>query len=149
MATEHSEHPKYLIEFLKRAGYFATKNRLELFAALRQDRSPTVADLLKQLSHQNQATIYRNLNLFKRLGLVHVTELGWKSRVQLSSLFKRHHHHLRCKGCQVVIHLRENANLEKFLNAVATERGFTEVDHQVEITGLCPNCQQKAAQDIN
>jgi Fur family ferric uptake transcriptional regulator len=50
-----------------------------------------------------------------------------------------HHHHLTCRTCGRSVEVEGRA-VEQWAEKVAAEAGFTEVDHTVELFGLCPEC---------
>jgi Fur family ferric uptake transcriptional regulator len=85
------------------------------------------------------ATVYRNLGLMAELGEVDtlVRDDGETVYRQCSDM---HHHHLVCRQCGRTIEIAGPA-VEKWANAVATEHGFTDVSHQLELFGLCATCR--------
>ncbi len=125
---------------LKRQGYFATKPRRRLFKAL-QGGSTTVKELLIKLPKDDQATVYRNLKLFEQLGVIRKLQVGWRAKYELSDIFQHHHHHLTCSKCGRVIILRANPMLEEMISRLSVKNGFQPLDHQLEIRGLCRECQ--------
>ena len=57
---------------------------------------------------------------------------------------RQHHHHLVCRGCGRTVEV-EGPAIEAWTDQVAAEHGFTEVEHQLEIFGLCGSCCGPAA----
>ncbi|RIJ70710.1 transcriptional repressor [Nakamurella silvestris] len=59
------------------------------------------------------------------------------------SLYRRcstaHHHHLVCADCGRTVEISGSA-VEAWTNAMATENGFTEISHTIEILGRCADC---------
>ena len=55
-----------------------------------------------------------------------------------------HHHHLLCRNCGKAVEVEAPA-VETWAARTASEHGFTEVAHTVEIFGLCPECTAKKA----
>ena len=53
-----------------------------------------------------------------------------------------HHHHLICSKCGLTITV-EGPAIENWTKKVATENGFSEVSHKVDIFGLCKSCKKK------
>lgn len=51
----------------------------------------------------------------------------------------RHHHHLVCRRCGTTVEIEGRA-VEKWAEKVADEHGFHDVDHTVELLGLCTEC---------
>lgn len=50
-----------------------------------------------------------------------------------------HHHHLVCRSCGRTQELAAPM-VEKWAAGVAKEYGYTDIDHQVELFGLCADC---------
>lgn len=130
-------------ELLKRNGSFATKTRIDLFTYLQASPAVTMNKLISDLDTQDQATIYRNVKLFEKLGIIQKLQLGWNSRLELSSQFHDHHHHMSCIECGKVIAWEEDSVIELRIQTLALKLGFMPQDHQLEIRGLCEACQQK------
>jgi Fur family ferric uptake transcriptional regulator len=55
-----------------------------------------------------------------------------------------HHHHLVCRTCGRTVEI-EGREIEKWTQRVATEQGFSDVDHTVEVFGICAECTDRAA----
>ncbi len=51
-----------------------------------------------------------------------------------------HHHHVVCRSCGLAVEVTGDA-VERWAEAVASEHGFTQVRHTVEIDGLCADCR--------
>lgn len=123
--------------------YFVTSARQNLFNSLQVSAQPlSIGQVISLSPGQDQATIYRNVKLFERLGVI--KRIGWgnNSRIELSDLFQRHHHHLTCIHCHVILDLHGEVEIELSIAHVASRRGFTPLDHQLEIRGLCKECQK-------
>ncbi|MGC4174932.1 Fur family transcriptional regulator [Demequina sp.] len=86
------------------------------------------------------ATVYRTLQSLADAGEVDavVSESG-------ETLYRRcdsaddHHHHLRCRHCGTAVELDAPA-VETWAAAVASQYGFTDIAHTVELTGVCKDC---------
>lgn len=50
-----------------------------------------------------------------------------------------HHHHLICRNCGLTIEI-SGGPAEAWVASVASQHGFTQPDHRVEIFGLCSAC---------
>jgi len=57
---------------------------------------------------------------------------------------RSHHHHLVCRTCGRTEEI-EGAAVERWAAQVAHEHGFTDVDHTVELLGLCAACSTTSA----
>jgi len=54
-----------------------------------------------------------------------------------------HHHHLVCRSCGMTVEVA-GPTVERWAGAVAVEHGFTEVNHTLELFGLCSECSSRA-----
>ncbi len=126
---------------LKKNGYYNTRARYNLFLALQAHHSPNIKDLVSQLKKQDQATIYRNVKLFEKLGILSILQQGWDSRLELSDIFHHHHHHFTCVNCQKIFILKEDQVIESHIAKISNRNGFKTIDHQLEIRGLCKKCR--------
>jgi Fur family ferric uptake transcriptional regulator len=52
-----------------------------------------------------------------------------------------HHHHLVCRTCGRTEEIEGRA-VERWAGEVAAQHGYAEVDHTVELFGVCPNCHR-------
>lgn len=89
----------------------------------------------------SQATVYRNLKLFKGLGIVDERRLG---KVRCYYEIKRNveHQHLVCKGCGEVIEFH-NPQIEELIEAIKKEHGFNVTKMDLYLEGYCRECEQK------
>jgi Fur family ferric uptake transcriptional regulator len=51
-----------------------------------------------------------------------------------------HHHHLVCRQCGRTVEVTP-PDLEVWAQRVAAEHGFTDLDHELELFGRCPDCR--------
>ena len=50
-----------------------------------------------------------------------------------------HHHHLVCRSCGQTVEVEGRA-VERWATKVATEHGFSDVAHTIEVFGTCARC---------
>ena len=50
-----------------------------------------------------------------------------------------HHHHLICRKCGATVEI-EAHRVEEWASNVASEHGFTQVSHTIDIFGICSKC---------
>lgn len=85
------------------------------------------------------ATVYRTLQRLAEAGEVDMlrTEDG-------EAVYRRcsetHHHHLVCRTCGATVEV-EGPTVERWARSVATEHGYSDVSHDLEIFGTCPACR--------
>lgn len=134
-----------LQHYLREHGYSMTRPRYVVFEVLENKEAMTMAELVENCQGRlDRATVYRTVTLFEELDIIVRVQIGWKYRLELSDRFSHHHHHLTCNTCGRVLSLTEDVELESRLHALAQLYHFKPSDHQIEIRGLCRNCQQHA-----
>jgi len=52
-----------------------------------------------------------------------------------------HHHHLICRNCGLTVEIEADA-VEQWARQVASEHGFTQPNHVVDVFGLCAECSR-------
>ena len=96
------------------------------------------AQIAQLYPNVNISTVYRTLELLKKLGLVTETDLG-EGRVRYHPMTKGHHHHLVCRDCGATIDLDESL-LTPFKSALLKEYRFIADLRHLVIFGRCVNC---------
>ena len=139
--------PKDVIEV---PGYAQTRQRELLINLIRQADGHIDAKELYRLANEKDesistATIYRNLHLFKELGLVEEKRLG---QVRCSYEIKRagEHQHLVCSQCGKVIDF--DCPLNELVAKVKIDHGFSVTNADLYLEGYCLDCAPaKAGKD--
>lgn len=129
-------------KLLKENGNFITTPRMRLFGLLQHHPSLTLKQIIKRTTKHDQVTVYRNVDLFEKLGIINRLRLGWHTKIELSDIFQHHHHHLSCVNCGKVWALKENNVIENQISQLAMAKDFKPMDHQLEIRGICKTCQK-------
>ncbi len=119
-----------------------TRQRRALLKAVQQARGhPTADDIYRlvrrQLPHISLGTVYRNLEILSRHGIVHKIELG--STQRRFDAEGASHYHVRCVACGRVDDVRMGpaARLER---AARSATDYTIIGHRLEFLGLCGCC---------
>lgn len=89
------------------------------------------------------ASTYRILQSFADAGLVDVLRGQDGEAIYRRCEAKAHHHHILCRECGKAVEIQA-PEVERWAHKVAAEHGFTEVNHTVEIMGLCAACRRAA-----
>jgi Fe2+ or Zn2+ uptake regulation protein len=131
---------------LKADGQRYTDSRRQLVALLAEAAQPlTIPDILERTSGLPQSSVYRNLAVLERAGVVQrvVTTDEW-ARFELAEDLTEHHHHLICNGCGLVKDFTVSSQLERSidraLGAVAADAGFVLDHHRLDLVGRCADC---------
>lgn len=88
------------------------------------------------------ATVYRNLQALADSGALDVMRLG-EENVYRKCAVTTHHHHLVCRACGRTEDV-EGEVVERWAQDIAAETGFTDIDHILEMTGLCAACSESS-----
>ena len=112
---------------------------------------PSAEDIYRMLQAEHPdislATVYRNLGLFKRQGLIQ--SLGAVDGIERFDADTRPHVHFICTGCGAVLDLPELA-LPQSLGAEAeVSSGCQITGCQLTFTGVCPSCQQHHQEELS
>jgi Fe2+ or Zn2+ uptake regulation protein len=116
---------------------------VELLAEL--DQPLTIPQLLEHRREMAQSSVYRNLAVLERAGVVHrFATTDEFARYELAEDLTEHHHHLICDRCGDVTDFTVSAAVEEELEAalalVAERSGFAVRHHRLDLVGTCPNC---------
>lgn len=89
------------------------------------------------------ATVYRNLR-----ALAELNEIDQLLAPDGEALYRQcdsgaHHHHLVCRECLRSEEIGAKA-VERWMHSLAEEYGFTDLEHSLEVFGICPDCRKKA-----
>lgn len=89
------------------------------------------------------ATVYRALQEMSERGDVDALRNESGEVLYRRCAQSSHHHHLVCRSCG---HTQEvdSPRLEEWTESVAAQYGYTDLDHHVELFGLCAACAAKA-----
>ena len=97
-------------------------------------------DLLrKEGASVGLTTVYRHLQALADVGQIDRLRTDDGEAVYRRCPTAAHHHHLVCRGCGRSVEV-EGPEVEAWASAVASEHGFTEVSHTVEVFGTCGTC---------
>jgi Fe2+ or Zn2+ uptake regulation protein len=139
------------LELLKKTlthnGYSYTKARAETFRLLQEAEPQSMREILvKAAGKVDRVSVYRNIDIFEKIGIVHRIYIGWKYKLELSDQFMGHHHHLSCLQCGKVIDIEDETHIDDFIKSIAKQFDFIPQSHQFEVAGYCANCARKKTQ---
>jgi Fur family ferric uptake transcriptional regulator len=119
-----------------------TAPRLALFRPVTRHSPLSMARLIAagRADGIDQVTVYRTVDLFKKLGFVDEVGLGRNRLFELSNQYQAHHHHATCSKCGKIIDF-DSQSIEDGIAEAARQLGFTVSSHQLEVVGLCHRCQ--------
>ena len=121
-----------------------TRQRQAVLAELRRvddfrSAQQVFEDLREEGHRVGLATVYRNLQGLSSEGDVDVLRSADGESLYRLCDDRGHHHHLVCRQCG---HAEEIllSEVESWVADVARQHGYTEVDHSMELFGLCATC---------
>ncbi len=132
-----------IVAKLSQRGYRLTPQRIMILEAIEHSDHHISAEeihaqIVTKYPNVNISTVYRTLELLKRLGLVTETDLG-EGRVRYHPVEKGHHHHLVCRECGAIIDLDESL-LTPLRSALLREYQFDADLRHLAILGRCVRC---------
>ncbi|SFD67568.1 Fur family transcriptional regulator, ferric uptake regulator [Actinopolyspora alba] len=133
-----SERPSAAIPGLR-----STKQRAAVSRLLSEiDDFRSAQELHEQLRNRGEGigltTVYRTLQSLADAGEIDVLRSDSGEAVY-RKCSTDHHHHLVCRYCGRTVEVADPP-VEDWAERIATEHGFSEVDHTVEIIGTCSEC---------
>ena len=137
--------PGDIVRRLSEQGYRLTPQRIMVLSAIENsDDHISAEEIYAQVGAKfpqvNISTVYRTLELLKRLGLVTETDFG-EGRVRYHPVGKGHHHHLVCQECGAIIDLDESV-LTTLKSALLREYKFSADLRHLAIFGRCVKCSK-------
>jgi Fur family transcriptional regulator, peroxide stress response regulator len=121
-----------------------TKQKEAIINILRGTTSHPSADWVyeqvrKEIPNISLGTVYRNLRLLKESG--QILELISTSEMSRFDGNTELHYHFRCDGCGKIFDIEDPVDtaIEK---KVARKTGFEVAHHNLELGGLCLDCQK-------
>ena len=130
---------------LSELGYRSTPQRRMVLSAIENSESHISAEeiyaqVVAKYPRVNMSTVYRTLELLKRLGLIYEVDLG-EGQFRYHPEDKGHHHHLICRKCGAIIDVSESVLFP--LQAVLLQAfNFKAELRHMAIFGLCDDCRE-------
>ncbi len=110
------------------------------------DGARTAQELHLEMANRGEtvglATVYRHLQHLVDEGALEVSQTEDGQVAYRYCGVQVHHHHLVCRRCGTSVEIH-GPEMETWAKTVAAQHGFVDVDHNVELYGLCPVCAAK------
>jgi Fur family ferric uptake transcriptional regulator len=87
----------------------------------------------------SRATIYRTINHMEKAGIVRKMDFDENHAHFEITSNSNHHEHLVCVKCGSIVEFSDDT-LEKRIEAMAGNHGFSITSHNVQISGICNKC---------
>jgi Fe2+ or Zn2+ uptake regulation protein len=135
------------IEFLKKHNIKVTNQRIEILGVFLKFKNKfiSVEDIYEELNKKNpginMSTLYRNIDMLEKKGLLHkiINEKG--CGLYSLILIEEHHHHIICEVCGRTTPI-EYCPLNEIKEKLESS-GFELTSHKLELYGICKNCSKK------
>ncbi len=143
-----STEAKEVYNRLRQEDFKLTRQRRIIVGCLLKHREehPSAEELhqivREELPDVGLATVYRTLDLLERLDIIRGVNFGdGRTRYELTSELHQHHH-LICGTCGVIEEVDEDL-LGDVEDRIAQRTGFTIVDHDLKLYGVCLDCRRR------
>jgi Fe2+ or Zn2+ uptake regulation protein len=129
-------------EILRQSGNHVTDTRVLIFRLLLNQKPQTMNQLIARAKDKaDRVSVYRNIELFEKMGIVNRIQIGWKYKLELSDQFVAHHHHLNCLRCSTVTDI-EDAAIGEIIDKISRAHDFEPTRHTFEVDGYCATCSR-------
>lgn len=140
--------------YLKKNGLKMTRQRETIVESFLRTNGHLSTDELYQLVKQKDksvgfTTVFRTLKALTDCGLARETDLQ-DGRTRFEHIYNRpHHHHIVCVACNRTIEFL-SPELERLQEQIVSKYQFQSVRHQLQIFGVCLDCQNQrpSPQDV-
>ena len=109
----------------------------------RVDGFRSAQDLHELLRREGESvgltTVYRHVQAMADAGEVDVLRQADGEAFYRRCPTAAHHHHLVCRSCGRSVEI-EGPAVERWAGQVATQHGFVDIAHTVEVFGTCADC---------
>ena len=145
MADGHARFDE-LMAALKEREFRLTPQRVELVRLIASsDGHPSAGQLYSRVKRKfptmSHATVYKTLTMLKEMG--QVLEINLRDDSHYDGSRPEPHPHLICMNCNKIID-GEGSLDQGTIKKLEKASGFRIVRSQIELHGLCPDCQRAA-----
>jgi Fe2+ or Zn2+ uptake regulation protein len=139
----------WALERCRRAYLRLTPVRRRILACLAEHRRPLTLTMIARLDGLRgrcaASTVYRTLMLFEQMELVRKIRLPNKFSYFVLNAPGGRLDYLICRRCGTVTELPAVEALRDLEEEIRCAHGYSGVYHELEIHGVCPACQRRAA----
>lgn len=130
-------------KLLKEASLKNTKQRHAILSVIGETNEPATAEEIYEILQKrnmgiNLSTIYRTLNTFLEHNII-LKILKDDGTASFQYNDSRHNHYITCYKCRNSV-LIDKCPLKNLNDEIKRETGFELTGHNLQLTGLCPNC---------
>jgi Fur family transcriptional regulator, ferric uptake regulator len=146
-AKDIAEQMELFSTYVKKNGLKMTRQReVVVESFLRTEGHLSTDELYQLVKKKNKnigfTTVFRTLKALTDCGLARETDLS-DGRTRFEHLYNRpHHHHIVCMECSRTIEFL-SPELEQLQEQIVSRYGFRSIRHQLQIFGVCNDCQNQ------
>ena len=134
--------------WLRERGLRVTGGRVAIVRLLDASKVPLTLHQIHEQAGDHAcdfATVFRFVSILEEKGLVQkVAWMDGTTRHELRAGDGHHHHYLICRECHKVEPV-DQCVVERLEEEIAAERGYTAINHSLQLSGVCPSCQKSGA----
>jgi len=134
--------------WLRANGLRVTNGRVAIVRLLDASQVPLTLHQIHEQTGDHAcdfATVFRFVSILEEKGLVEkVAWMDGTTRHELRTEDGHHHHYLICRTCHKVEPVADCV-VERLEEEIAAERGYTAINHSLQLSGVCPSCQKSTA----
>ncbi|HHY47652.1 MAG TPA: transcriptional repressor [Firmicutes bacterium] len=134
-------------QLLKQKGMRLTRQRKEIIAVfLEQDGYLSPGEVRDAVSRRglylDLSTVYRNIKLLSKEHILIRADVDDPvARYELACKARKHRHYLVCECCGRAVEFHD-CGIEALEDNLAQKTRFRISGHRLQITGICPECQE-------
>ena len=144
--TTPAERLAWAMRFCDNLQLRLTPAREMILAYLAKHGAPinleTITQAVEIRGHCDATTVYRTLMLLKELDVVRQVNVGRKVRYFVLNVPGGTCAFLICRRCGSVTELPALKPVFDLAQQVSSARGYAAVSHELEVYGVCPDCQR-------
>lgn len=140
---------------IERNNYKITiQKELIIETLLSSDKHMTIKEIHEKLRDKNigMATLYRNLDSFRELGIVREINLEGQTYYEMKIFGKKPIHiHFKCNICGKIIDIEDSKLYHEYLklNRLIEEKNLLILDSMFTFKGLCSDCQSDKIEKVD
>jgi Fur family transcriptional regulator, ferric uptake regulator len=135
----------WAMSFCQRARLRLTDSRENILRFLSEHRLPVSIEMMMRSQSFTvdcaETTVYRTLMLFREADLVRQINLPGKTSYFVLNVPGEASDFLVCRSCGRMQELSPLKSVSKLEQDVASRSGFSDLYHELELYGICPDCQ--------
>ncbi len=133
-------------ELLKCEGLKNTKHRNSILNIIEKSAQPVTAEqiyfaLVNQAVSINLSSVYRVLNTLVEKRLIIKSSMAEENKAVFELNRFEHKHYVVCTQCKKIVAV-SGCPLKEYENKLREEIGFDVKGHQLELYGVCRDCQK-------